>query len=269
MEHRIAPKDSSVSQSPSQRSPMAPMMMSPGAVAAATAMAAAAQPYFMRLNAAPDAPNYLLTAGMMDLQLPLSGNALPIQPEEHSTALFLQQQRLLQAMRASPMPTSRPESPNAHSTSAASGGGGGPKPKKCPRVCAPCKKAKTACDVQRPCSRCVRLSQADTCIDVSHKVQARRSSSTPPVGVGIAKEMTAESVASNRSQQQQQQQQQQSAMDALMSALVPMHAAAQAQAGSNKAKRGDTDDADAAHPMKRIKSEGAATPLTPNPFSLG
>lgn len=33
------------------------------------------------------------------------------------------------------------------------------------RACFHCKKAKTSCSNERPCSRCVRLGLTDTCID--------------------------------------------------------------------------------------------------------
>ena len=34
------------------------------------------------------------------------------------------------------------------------------------RACYHCRKAKSSCSNQRPCARCVRLGQADTCIDI-------------------------------------------------------------------------------------------------------
>merc|ERR1712063_71017 len=39
------------------------------------------------------------------------------------------------------------------------------KTKRAKRACFHCKKAKTSCSNERPCSRCVRLNLTDTCID--------------------------------------------------------------------------------------------------------
>ncbi|KAF8463480.1 hypothetical protein BDZ91DRAFT_306959 [Kalaharituber pfeilii] len=40
-------------------------------------------------------------------------------------------------------------------------------------ACVNCKKAHLACDVRRPCPRCVSLNKQDTCIDVQHKKRGR------------------------------------------------------------------------------------------------
>ncbi|GAO50978.1 hypothetical protein G7K_5093-t1 [Saitoella complicata NRRL Y-17804] len=40
-------------------------------------------------------------------------------------------------------------------------------------ACVNCKKAHLACDVNRPCKRCVSLGKADTCVDSTHKKRGR------------------------------------------------------------------------------------------------
>lgn len=42
-----------------------------------------------------------------------------------------------------------------------------------PSACLNCKKAHLACDVNRPCRRCINLGKTDTCIDVRHKKRGR------------------------------------------------------------------------------------------------
>lgn len=42
-----------------------------------------------------------------------------------------------------------------------------------PSACLNCKRAHLACDVGRPCRRCVNLGKSDTCIDVQHKKRGR------------------------------------------------------------------------------------------------
>ncbi|UZJ53858.1 hypothetical protein CBS101457_003178 [Exobasidium rhododendri] len=42
-----------------------------------------------------------------------------------------------------------------------------------PSACLNCKRAHLACDVSRPCRRCINLGKTDTCIDVQHKKRGR------------------------------------------------------------------------------------------------
>ncbi|KAJ1935322.1 hypothetical protein EC988_008521, partial [Linderina pennispora] len=42
-----------------------------------------------------------------------------------------------------------------------------------PSACTNCKKAHLACDLQRPCRRCVNMGKCDTCKDVQHKKRGR------------------------------------------------------------------------------------------------
>ncbi|PWY99859.1 hypothetical protein BCV70DRAFT_200766 [Testicularia cyperi] len=42
-----------------------------------------------------------------------------------------------------------------------------------PSACLNCKRAHLACDVGRPCRRCINLGKSDTCIDVQHKKRGR------------------------------------------------------------------------------------------------
>ncbi|ORX94092.1 hypothetical protein K493DRAFT_315661 [Basidiobolus meristosporus CBS 931.73] len=42
-----------------------------------------------------------------------------------------------------------------------------------PSACANCKKAHLACDVSRPCKRCIAMGKTDTCIDIQHKKRGR------------------------------------------------------------------------------------------------
>ncbi|KAI8373681.1 hypothetical protein BD560DRAFT_394024 [Blakeslea trispora] len=41
------------------------------------------------------------------------------------------------------------------------------------KACVSCKQSHVACDVQRPCARCVRLNKADTCVDAERKKRGR------------------------------------------------------------------------------------------------
>ncbi|CDH60730.1 hypothetical protein RO3G_11678 [Lichtheimia corymbifera JMRC:FSU:9682] len=42
-----------------------------------------------------------------------------------------------------------------------------------PTACVNCKKAHLACDLSRPCKRCVSVGRADTCYDIQHKKRGR------------------------------------------------------------------------------------------------
>ncbi|CAG8540377.1 9931_t:CDS:2 [Paraglomus occultum] len=42
-----------------------------------------------------------------------------------------------------------------------------------PSACINCKRAHLACDVSRPCKRCIALGRVDTCIDIKHKKRGR------------------------------------------------------------------------------------------------
>ncbi|KAN0064654.1 hypothetical protein ACQY0O_002284 [Thecaphora frezii] len=62
-----------------------------------------------------------------------------------------------------------------------------------PSACLNCKRAHLACDVGRPCRRCVNLGKSDTCIDVQHKKRGRprlkdrqgsQSSASRPLHIG-------------------------------------------------------------------------------------
>ncbi|KAK9319437.1 hypothetical protein V1517DRAFT_332577 [Lipomyces orientalis] len=67
--------------------------------------------------------------------------------------------------------STEPSQPLARSTSV---GGATRRPK--PHViaaCSNCKKAHLACDVGRPCQRCINLGKQDTCVDVRHKKRGR------------------------------------------------------------------------------------------------
>lgn len=56
-----------------------------------------------------------------------------------------------------------------------------------PSACLNCKRAHLACDVGRPCRRCVNLGKSDTCIDVQHKKRGRpRLKARPSSQAGIA-----------------------------------------------------------------------------------
>ncbi len=55
-----------------------------------------------------------------------------------------------------------------------------------PSACLNCKRAHLACDVGRPCRRCVNLGKSDTCIDVQHKKRGRpRLKDRPSSQTGI------------------------------------------------------------------------------------
>eukprot|EP01135_Chromosphaera_perkinsii_P002505 Nk52_evm21s224 gene=Nk52_evmTU21s224 len=60
--------------------------------------------------------------------------------------------------------------------------------KKCAVACVPCKACKTACDVERPCKRCIRLKIESQCIDVEHKKQKypSKKKTTPKASIGVA-----------------------------------------------------------------------------------
>nr|ODN91762.1 hypothetical protein L203_01013 [Cryptococcus depauperatus CBS 7841] len=49
-------------------------------------------------------------------------------------------------------------------------------------ACAPCKKAHLACDVARPCKRCVNMGKEDQCADVPHKKRGRPKVPRPALG---------------------------------------------------------------------------------------
>lgn len=46
------------------------------------------------------------------------------------------------------------------------------------KACVSCKASHVACDVGRPCQRCVRLNKADTCVDAERKKRGRPCNST-------------------------------------------------------------------------------------------
>ncbi|ORZ24613.1 hypothetical protein BCR42DRAFT_432483 [Absidia repens] len=68
------------------------------------------------------------------------------------------------------------------------------------KACVACKQSHVACDVQRPCSRCVRLNKAESCVDAERKKRGR------PCGSG-KKKKEEEKELRRREQQHQQQQQ--------------------------------------------------------------
>ncbi|CEP19480.1 hypothetical protein [Parasitella parasitica] len=74
------------------------------------------------------------------------------------------------------------------------------------KACVSCKQSHVACDVQRPCARCVRLNKADTCVDAERKKRGR------PCGSSKKKK--------EQQLQQQQQQQQQNHMAATYNHLL-------------------------------------------------
>ncbi|WWC71973.1 uncharacterized protein I206_105932 [Kwoniella pini CBS 10737] len=49
-------------------------------------------------------------------------------------------------------------------------------------ACGPCKRAHLACDVARPCKRCVNMGKADQCEDVPHKKRGRPKVPKPALG---------------------------------------------------------------------------------------
>ncbi|KAJ1664758.1 hypothetical protein IW140_002966 [Coemansia sp. RSA 1813] len=53
-----------------------------------------------------------------------------------------------------------------------------------PSACTNCKKAHLACDLQRPCRRCVKSDKCDTCKDVQHKKRGRPRSKDKKVLAG-------------------------------------------------------------------------------------
>lgn len=46
------------------------------------------------------------------------------------------------------------------------------------KACVSCKQSHVACDIQRPCNRCVRLNKGDTCVDAERKKRGRPCGST-------------------------------------------------------------------------------------------
>ncbi|KAJ9476318.1 hypothetical protein PHBOTO_006393 [Pseudozyma hubeiensis] len=62
-----------------------------------------------------------------------------------------------------------------------------------PSACLNCKRAHLACDVGRPCRRCINLGKSDTCIDVQHKKRGRpRLKDRPSSQAGITTLQTLE-----------------------------------------------------------------------------
>ncbi|KAJ2645087.1 hypothetical protein GGF44_000152 [Coemansia sp. RSA 1694] len=55
-----------------------------------------------------------------------------------------------------------------------------------PSACTNCKKAHLACDLQRPCRRCVGAGKCDTCQDVQHKKRGRPRSKDKKLMAGMA-----------------------------------------------------------------------------------
>ncbi|KAK4516845.1 uncharacterized protein ATC70_000170 [Mucor velutinosus] len=66
------------------------------------------------------------------------------------------------------------------------------------KACVSCKQSHVACDVQRPCARCVRLNKADTCVDAERKKRGRPC--------GSSKKKKEQQLQLQQQQQQQQQQ---------------------------------------------------------------
>ncbi|KAJ2095198.1 hypothetical protein GGI09_002228 [Coemansia sp. S100] len=58
-----------------------------------------------------------------------------------------------------------------------------------PSACTNCKKAHLACDLQRPCRRCVGAGKCDTCKDVQHKKRGRPRSKDKKSMAGVASSM--------------------------------------------------------------------------------
>lgn len=49
------------------------------------------------------------------------------------------------------------------------------------RACLHCKKGHLACDISRPCRKCVNVGKGDSCIDVEHKPRGRPKTIVAPV----------------------------------------------------------------------------------------
>ncbi|CDU25792.1 uncharacterized protein SPSC_05963 [Sporisorium scitamineum] len=62
-----------------------------------------------------------------------------------------------------------------------------------PSACLNCKRAHLACDVGRPCRRCINLGKSDTCVDVQHKKRGRpRLKDRPSSQAGVSTLQTLE-----------------------------------------------------------------------------
>ncbi|EST07030.2 PAS domain protein [Kalmanozyma brasiliensis GHG001] len=67
-----------------------------------------------------------------------------------------------------------------------------------PSACLNCKRAHLACDVGRPCRRCINLGKSDTCIDVQHKKRGRpRLKDRPSSQAGVPTLQTLEGKSDN------------------------------------------------------------------------
>ncbi|OAD75165.1 Zn(2)-C6 fungal-specific transcription factor, partial [Phycomyces blakesleeanus NRRL 1555(-)] len=59
-----------------------------------------------------------------------------------------------------------------------------------PTACVNCKKAHLACDLSRPCNRCIAVGKTDTCYDIQHKKRGRpklRDKQSSPTKPGPSK----------------------------------------------------------------------------------
>ncbi|KAK9345835.1 hypothetical protein V1522DRAFT_406192 [Lipomyces starkeyi] len=147
----------------------------------------------MRLNAimAPahslNMPPYILTGHRTQQQLPPMTSEFARRPSLPPLLLFGEgQHQLLMPIPMSNLPLVQPsgplsdaasQPPSSSSTALArstSAGGGMRRPKShVITACSNCKKAHLACDVARPCQRCINLGKQDTCVDVRHKKRGR------------------------------------------------------------------------------------------------
>ncbi|KAJ2724727.1 hypothetical protein GGI07_001780 [Coemansia sp. Benny D115] len=82
-----------------------------------------------------------------------------------------------------PKDSERGSSPAADAKPRATRTGRGAKPH-VPSACTNCKKAHLACDLQRPCQRCVNSNKCDTCKDVQHKKRGRPRSKDKRAAAG-------------------------------------------------------------------------------------
>ncbi|KAK8853206.1 hypothetical protein IAR55_003908 [Kwoniella newhampshirensis] len=92
------------------------------------------------------------------------------------------QQRVGEMEPKSPTPASEPgdgTSPNQDAASLAKRVGGKPNVSS---ACGPCKRAHLACDIARPCKRCVNMGKPEQCEDVPHKKRGRPKVPKPALG---------------------------------------------------------------------------------------
>lgn len=144
---------------------------------------------------------------------PYAARGVPPAPSQYNPYPPQQSGHYQQTIQTGPYPSPYPVPPGSYgstspqsSTATAPDGGspttnpaGGPVRRgnktHVPSACINCKKAHLACDMSRPCRRCVSLNKHDTCIDIKHKKRGR------PKIVKDAKKQDSSPVSSQTSQE--------------------------------------------------------------------